>query len=377
MAHAERIQSGLNSYLKPILQDYQERIVCHTQPKILRDVIWGFNSFNPYELAIIDSPPFQRLRDILQTSLAFLTYPCAVHTRFEHSLGVAAVAARMLNAINERKKGCVDPKMAVEVRLAALLHDLGHGPFSHGSEKFYGRLTDENGGSIFESLKTENRMFAEASPSEIITFLLVTTASFKQLWSVISDSYSSSVPELRDVNLDRVASMIVGSDDLVGEGGRFYRQIINGPFDADKLDYLPRDGYFTGLEIVVDIERLLKTVTVITENSISDIAVVISGASVLEQVIFSKTQLYASMYHHHKVRAAHQLLMRLFQTILEREYKPAGRNLKDPISYIMLDDSDFLRSDYDDAKVDSIVRMIKRRILPQRALVVSYPCFGR
>jgi HD superfamily phosphohydrolase len=169
--------------------------------------------------------------------------------------------------------------------------------------------------------------------------------------------------------------MILGSDTFVGGTGRFYRQIVNGPFDADKLDYLPRDGYHTGLEIVVDIERLLNTITVVEKDSETEIAVVSSGAIVLEQVLFSKTQLYASMYHHHKVRAAHQLIQLLIHTMLDRNYKPAGLDLKDPISYIALDDHDLLQSGHNDHDVKSIVQKIKMRVFPMRALVITHPCF--
>jgi uncharacterized protein len=169
--------------------------------------------------------------------------------------------------------------------------------------------------------------------------------------------------------------MILGIDEEVGADARFYRQIVNGPFDADKLDYLPRDGYFTGLDIVVDIERLLHTVTVASDRGENDIAVVASGSSVLEQVIFAKTQLYSSVYHHHKVRSAHQLLMHLLRTMAARGYKPAGYDLGDPVSYLILDDYDLLHSIPSDPDLNILVSKIKGRVLPMRALVISLPCF--
>src|SRR5258708_7859330 len=104
-----------------------------------------------------------------------------------------------------------------------------------------------------------------------------------------------------------MASMIMGVDTLVGTDNRFYRKVVNGPFDADKLDYLPRDGYFTGLAILVDIERLLHTVTIVEEDVGKNLGVLVSGSSVLEQIIFARSQLYTSIYHHHKVRSAHKL----------------------------------------------------------------------
>lgn len=370
----DTLRADIESYLAPVLRKYRDRLRPYARSKIVRDVIWGFNVYEPHELAIIDSPPFQRLRNIFQTSLALFTYPCSVHSRFEHSLGCATVASRMLEAIR-RRTGLSNATLEIEARVAALLHDLGHGPFSHSSERYYERLSTPDGTRIFRELQRQNSMFADSSASEIITYLMITTKSFRDLWQQIVDMNKSHEPSLVSTDLDRLASMILGVDEKVRGDGRVYRQIVNGPFDADKLDYLPRDGYFTGLGIVVDIERLLHTITVAESGGERDIAVVASGASVLEQVLFAKTQLYSSVYHHHKVRAAHQLLMQLLRLMADRGYKPAGRSLSDPASYLVMDDYDLLHAVPDDRDLDSLVSRIKGRVLPMRALVISYPCF--
>jgi len=372
MKTVEALQARLEAYLRPQIELYRKSLRPVSQPKIVRDVIWGFNLFEPYELAFIDSPPFQRLRNIFQTSLALYTYPCSVHSRFEHSLGAAAVASKMLDAISRKMKE-VDPVHRVETRLSALLHDISHGPFSHSSEAFYGHLKNASGEPIFALVQQENsKLFGEATPSEIITYLLLTTAAFQDLWNDIRELYKRQYPVLEKVDLERFASMILGVD--IPGMPRFYRQIVNGPFDADKLDYLPRDGYFTGLQIVVDIERLLHTVSVAVQDDERNISVVASGASVLEQVIFAKTQLYSSVYHHHKVRAAHRMLHLLLHTMLKAGFKPAGYDLSDPISFAILDDYDLLHS-IDIPDLNGIVSRIKCRVLPKRALVISYPAF--
>jgi HD superfamily phosphohydrolase len=281
----------------------------------------------------------------------------------------------MLASLREQKD--LDPLAALYARLSALLHDLGHGPFSHSSEKFYGELKDpETGDPIFTALQQESPdLFAEASPSEMLTYLMLTSPSFERLWIAIVESYKEIEPKLAEVKLPTVASLILGTDCQVGSHLRAYRQIVNGPFDADKLDYLPRDGYFTGLQIVVDIERLLHTLTIYEDNGETDLAVLSSGAGVLEQVLFAKTQLFTSMYHHHKVRAAHQLLQKLLGIMRTREYRCAEHDMADPVSYMFLDDYDVLRQNHGDPDIESIVSQIKSRDLPRRALVVSYPCF--
>lgn len=374
---AQTIRSRIDERIGPSLADYQRRLRRVSRPKIIRDVVWGFNRFQPYEVALIDSPPFQRLRNISQTSLALFTYPCSVHSRFEHCLGAAAVASRMLDPI-ENRSGERNEVLRLETRLATLLHDLGHGPLSHTSEKFYERLPDADGNPIFGpqgSLALESRsLFANAQASEVLTYFLLTTTSFRDLWKQIVDMYERVEADLSRVSLDRVASMILGVDELVGGEGRFYRQVVNGPFDADKLDYLSRDGYFTGLAIVVDVERLPHTVTVIKKGAETQLGVVASGASVLEQVLFAKTQLFSTMYHHHKVRAAHQMAMHLLRRICVVGHRPRGLDPKDPVSYLFLDDYDLL-SYSGNPEIDPIVQKIKNRALPLRALVISYPCF--
>src|SRR5262249_5777725 len=124
--------------------------------KVIHDVIWGTNRFSWRELAIIDSPLMQRLREIHQTGLAYYVYPCARHSRFEHSLGVATVASRIFDALAQRHAADLETiagvlekgkspsdaigKWRAELRLAALLHDTGHSLFSHTSELVYEKI---------------------------------------------------------------------------------------------------------------------------------------------------------------------------------------------------------------------------------------------
>src|SRR5688500_18917881 len=104
--------------------------------RLIRDPIFGYLSLRPYEVLIVDSPLYQRLRGIFQTALAFLTYPSSIHTRFEHSLNSLNLASRVIHALIV-KGVYISPTSEAEIRLAALLHDIGHCIFSHGSEFFY------------------------------------------------------------------------------------------------------------------------------------------------------------------------------------------------------------------------------------------------
>jgi len=193
--------------------------------------------------------------------------------------------------------------------------------------------------------------------------------------------------------------MIVGADfndehpeSSPGRKRRFLRQLINGPIDVDKLDYIARDGYFTGLNLGVDVERLLWVLDTIElkEEGASEqskvLCVSASGAVVLEQVLFSKMQLFSSLYRHHKVRVAHQALLHLLDALRSSGTKIKGLPLDDPASFVFLEDSDVLHGCFESGnkqgkketldRANLLARAIAERQLPMRALVLTYPAWG-
>jgi len=192
--------------------------------------------------------------------------------------------------------------------------------------------------------------------------------------------------------------MIIGADYNTerpdaspGPEHRYLRQLINGPFDVDKLDYVARDGYFTGLNLAIDVERLLWVLDTLTLPTDKDdrrprvLCVSASGATVLEQILFSKMQLYSSVYHHHKVRVAHQAILRLLTALKRAHVSLNGYSLADPAAYMCLEDSDVLHAcsqtpagpisePLNQARM--LTKEIKTRTLPMRALVLTHPVWG-
>jgi HD superfamily phosphohydrolase len=362
--------------------------------KVVRDVVWGMINILPHELAFIDSPIFQRLRGVHQTSLALLTYPCAGHSRFEHSLGCLAVADQVLRAL-ERRIGITQVDR-LTIRLAALLHDCTHGPFSHTSESFY------KSNPIFMAIRSSQpALFQRASASEILTYCLITSDPFKSIWEKTLEQYPDECGRfLSDVERWKIATMIVGADEnpeypaaSPGPEHRYLRQLINGPFDVDKLDYVARDGYFTGLSLAIDVERLLWVLdTIVLESDEQNrrprvLCVSASGATVLEQILFSKMQLYSSVYHHHKVRVAHQAVLRLLAALSDASVLVKGLSLDKPSTYLCLDDSDILHASFQGSEnrgsepemllqARQLTNEIRNRTLPMRALVLTHPVWG-
>src|SRR6266446_10570373 len=139
------------------LQDYSTRIRdARLDEKLIRDPIFGFQTLRSYETLIIDTPLFQRLRGVFQTSLTYLTYPSSIHTRFEHSLNCMNLASKVLRELQPANS--ISDAEHAEVRLAALLHDIGHCVFSHGSEFFYRTLEE------FREVMKDTE-FKDANPS--------------------------------------------------------------------------------------------------------------------------------------------------------------------------------------------------------------------
>lgn len=137
----EDFKNKIEEYTKDRLRPYLPNV---ESGKYIHDTVWGTTFYEPWEVALIDSPLLQRLRSIHQTGLAFLVYPTALHTRFDHTLGVISIVDRIVDSVNRNNplEPLIGSEDRVTLRLAALLHDVGHGPFSHVSEDVYKNLPE-------------------------------------------------------------------------------------------------------------------------------------------------------------------------------------------------------------------------------------------
>tara|TARA_Y100000590_G_scaffold174033_1_gene198964 strand:+ start:998 stop:2236 length:1239 start_codon:yes stop_codon:yes gene_type:complete len=232
----------------------------------ITDPIHDFIRLNGTEQKIIDTSVFQRLRRIKQLSGAHLTYPGAQHTRFEHSLGVMHIAGMAANSLASKKQ--MPTKDVDDIRLAALLHDIGHGPFSHLFE---------------EVLQKKKRITHEEIGKEII------------LKSEIGDIISKKTDKKK---IHRLA---------VGEGSKqFENEIISGALSADMMDYLLRDGYFTGAEHAkIDHNRITNSLEIYKNK----LALQNSALVNFETMLISRFQMFKAVYFHKTVRAGEVMLL--------------------------------------------------------------------
>lgn len=231
----------------------------------IRDPIHGFIYREPHEQDIMDSKIFQRLRKLKQLALAYLVYPGAVHTRFDHSLGAFHIARRVASRLS------LDADESRLLRLAALLHDVGHPPFSHVSEP----ILQENTDPSRIQLKQKQQVH------ELITAHIIRTD-----------------PELMSLILEKDRNKIIGL--LEGtQGYTILKDIISGPLDVDKQDYLLRDSYFCGVRYgLYDHERLINSLLIHADEEDKFLAISRDGTHVLEQFVLAKYYMSTQVYRH-------------------------------------------------------------------------------
>ena len=230
------------------------------------DPIHDFVRVNSNELKIIDTPIFQRLRRIRQLSGAHLIYPGAQHTRFEHSLGVMHMASMAGHVLHE--KGIVSSDNIQNLRFAGLLHDIGHGPFSH----------------LFEELLQKRKISHEDIGRDII------------LKTQIGDLISAN-----GFNKKFITELAFGDSKF-----QFMNEIISGALSADIMDYLLRDGYFTGAEHAkIDHNRLTYSLDVYKNK----LALEKSALVNFETMMISRYQMFKAVYFHKTVRAGEVMLL--------------------------------------------------------------------
>lgn len=234
--------------------------------EVVRDPLWDNIRLDGAALAVLDTPAVQRLRYVRQLGHAFLVYPGATHSRFEHALGAYHLARRALAILDERGElDGIDPADLVAVPLAALLHDIGHYPFSHALE--------EAGFPGHEALGAAR---LETPP------------------------LSTVLAELGGPGLARrIGELIQGRSSSPLQG------LISGTLDLDKIDYLSRDARMCGVPYgVLDVDRLLASITLVEGPGGLEIGIHEKGASAMESLLFAKYQMYRNVYWHHAVRSA-------------------------------------------------------------------------
>jgi uncharacterized protein len=334
--------------------------------KVIHDALWGTQFVNAHELAIIDTPLIQRLRRIKQTAFAYLIFPSTTHSRFEHTLGVLFQSDKLLKAL--RQNSDYDDLIKGNenlIRMAAILHDCGHGPFSHSSEDIHRFLPD------MQALIGPGGNHEDCNPHEVLSFYIIKSKPFRERFTEILSQYRKTI------DIDKVAEIILGA--WQEPTTKYLADVINGPFDADKLDYLFRDGHFSGLPLKIDLDRLWHCVQIHTiqthpGKAIRMLVMSINGITSLEQILFSKMVLFSSLYQHHKVRTCDCMLKAIFEHCKHNGQTICGKSLENATDFLWLTD-DRLYAEADRRSKDDLlhrlIHNLKFRRLLKRGLIIS------
>jgi len=289
----------------------------------IKDPIYGYVHITDLEKDIIDTRVVQRLRRLRQLAGAEYVYPGANHTRFEHSIGVMYLAG----VLAENLPVELSEEDIQMVRIAGLLHDVGHGPFSH----------------IYESLSIK---YLEKTHEDLTRWIILES----ELADILSDAGYSP---------QKISKLATG--DMREEGKLFLDQIISSAVDVDKMDFIIRDSYHTGAEYgYVDIFRLIYTMDVLNGN----LSVDLTALSSLEAFILARIESFKSIYFHKVARAAQIMLLKAME--LAKDEIPLV-NFTNIDEYLSLDDYTVWTMLRKVKKSNELIQKLERRELLKAA----------
>lgn len=283
------------------------------QDERFRDPVHGFIELNPIELAIVDTLPFQRLRKIRQLALTYLVYHGAEHTRFGHSLGVMHLATVAYDNVI-KKHPDLFPKEYIEwqrqiLRLIALTHDLGHAPFSHGSE-----------GVLPDGLKHED-----------FTEKIIKETKIAEYISEIGQIFVKKYGEEFNITPELICDIYRGrakDKKLI-----FLRSFMDSELDVDKMDYLLRDSLYCGVNYgKYDFDRLISSLTVYQQDG-PRLAIEKGGMHATEAFILARYFMFTQVYFHRTRRILDFML-----TNFLKEALPGGTYPTDTKDYLLMND---------------------------------------
>jgi len=293
--------------------------------KTVHDTVHGSIKVEGVLLELMETPEVQRLHSIRQLGLAYLVFPGANHTRFEHSLGTAHIANRM-----GRELG-LKPDEALLIRVAGMLHDLGHGPFSHTLEYLHHQHKGLDHMDITKGLITGELSLFPTEGKKRGSKGAKGTGDIHSEAVLDDERKAGRIPAILEkygLDPEEVAGLIAGplpnddgtldifttarSSQTVFCTRRYLHECIHGPLDADQVDFLLRDSHYTGVAHgVLDVDRLMQTLAIHNNELVVDK----SGLNAVEGMMVARALMYSSVYFHKTVRIAEVMLSRAVERL--------------------------------------------------------------
>jgi len=306
-----------------------------------RDPVHGFILVNDLELKIIDSFPFQRLRNIKQLAFSHYVYHGAEHSRFGHSFGVMHLVTKAFRTVVEKTNIFDIPQKewyTQILRLIALIHDIGHAPFSHASEELFP-----------DDLKHEDYSCMIATQTEIGDYIHEIGDRFKKLYGKDYDI----TPEL-------ICSIYKG-ENIENPDFMFLRKFMDSELDCDKMDYLLRDSLYCGVSYgKFDLERLINTLTIWKNNEgILHLAIEKGGMHAFEEFVLARYFMFTQVYFHKTRRFLDNMLFSFLKSALKE-----GKYPKDINEFLEYDDVTISELIREKSKENECAeRLLKRKIM--------------
>ncbi len=296
-----------------------------SETSVFRDPIHGLIKVYPWERVLIDTKEFQRLRRIHQLSMTYLVYHGAEHTRFGHSIGVMHVSGRVMDhlrnfpPLDKLSDDEFFEKRAL-VRMAALLHDIGHGCYSHvgeGENSIYPKLIDPISGEPVSGHEAYTRCIIKERLSSVI----------ESFW-----------PREQYQMVEQI--LLILGQSTNDPTYRFFDDIISGQLDCDKMDYLLRDSHYCGVEYgMYDLEKLIHSMRVAQIEGNHVLAIDQSGIQVVEEFVLARYWMFIQVYFHKDRRLFDYYLSSFMREYLTLEEDKTGQYPNDLDQYLKLDDS--------------------------------------
>lgn len=363
----EPFYEGMNSFVRNHLPEYSEKDSFESSAKIIADPLLGYIHLNPWEVSIIDTKLYQRLRNVTQLGLAYLVFPSLGYSRFEHSLGVLGHLNLVLNRLIENNSKIslkdqtynVVKRYETTIRLAAIFHDIGHCLFSHVSERIISKL---NGGENYPSSSTIQQIFTshfgKEKPipfAELFAVVIVGSEFMKKFITSLDFTKAKNVESMLELS----ARFILGLPDKKDADSIFISQLLSSGLDVDKIDYMAREAHYSGIKLEIDIDRILSKLQVFSLK-ISDLPKNLNfckqifnpdsnfmvlgfekgGQFAFEEFCIARLALHVKIYLHQKVRAAEAQLTKYLSIISK------GTFLEEAHRWLLLPETLLMHEDY-------------------------------
>lgn len=280
-----------------------------------RDPVHGFIEISNDELRIINSPPFQRLRNIHQLATTYLVYHGAEHTRFGHSIGVMHLTSRVFDSVVKKNpllfsENAEENALKIKwyrqlLRLIGLTHDLGHAPFSHASEE----------------------LFPEGKEHEDYTRLVICETEIAEYINIIGEKFKATYVDSYNITPELVWMIYEGkeitNEEFILPDFLFLKSFMDGELDCDKMDYLLRDSLYCGVTYgKYDLDRFVSTLTAYKSDNKIQLAIERGGVQALEEFILARYFMFIQVYFHKTRRYLDKALVKSLKAVLPKGKYP-------------------------------------------------------